>query len=176
MNMLDIILLIPLAFGLYKGYKKGFILEVASLIALVFAIYAAVRFSEYASEILKNDYGFETQYLPLVSFVLVFLIVIVLVFAFAKLLERILKLTMLNMVNRIFGAIFCGLKYALILSVILMVISSINLQNKIISTELRTGSLLYEPVSKMSSTLVPALKSRIGYIKQELEKLQIEND
>jgi len=34
MNYFDIMIAIPLIWGIYKGFKKGFIIEIASFIAL----------------------------------------------------------------------------------------------------------------------------------------------
>jgi membrane protein required for colicin V production len=46
MNYLDIILAIPLLWGLYKGVSKGIIKELASLVALIVGIYGAVHFAD----------------------------------------------------------------------------------------------------------------------------------
>ena len=45
-NLLDIILLIPLLLFAWNGYKKGFIIELASLAALVLGLYMAFFFSD----------------------------------------------------------------------------------------------------------------------------------
>jgi membrane protein required for colicin V production len=44
LNLLDIIILIPLLLFAYNGYKKGLIIEIATLIALVLGIYASIHF------------------------------------------------------------------------------------------------------------------------------------
>ena len=45
MNYLDIIIIIPLIWGAYKGFRKGFIIEIASLIALILGIWGGINFS-----------------------------------------------------------------------------------------------------------------------------------
>ncbi len=72
MNKFDLIVLIPLAWGLYRGFRKGLVIEAASLISLILATWGAIKFSGYLSELLSQEYEFETEYLPIVSFFLVF--------------------------------------------------------------------------------------------------------
>ena len=43
--ILDIIFLILFGWAAYNGFKKGFILQVASLAALFLGIYGAIKFS-----------------------------------------------------------------------------------------------------------------------------------
>jgi len=52
-NHWDIILFIPLAFAAWKGFRKGFIVELASIIALIAGIYIAANFSEVTANKLK---------------------------------------------------------------------------------------------------------------------------
>ncbi len=43
MNILDIIFLVPLLFALYRGFKKGLIHMIASLLALILGIVGAMK-------------------------------------------------------------------------------------------------------------------------------------
>ena len=47
MNYIDIILAIPLVWAVYRGFTKGFIIEIASLIAMVLGVYGAIHFSYF---------------------------------------------------------------------------------------------------------------------------------
>jgi membrane protein required for colicin V production len=173
-NKFDIIILIPLIYGLYSGYKKGFIIEAASLVSLLLATWGGVKFSGYVSEILTNDYGFETQFLPVISFLLVFLSILVGIHLLAKLLHGLLKLAMLGMVNRVFGAIFSSVKYALIVSVFIFMATSIIDETDIISPEEKNETYLYQHVSKLSYTVIPALKEQVSGLK-EIYKTRFED-
>ena len=51
-NLLDIILLIPLLWFGYNGYKKGLIIEIASLAAFILGLYFAFYFSDFTAEYL----------------------------------------------------------------------------------------------------------------------------
>jgi membrane protein required for colicin V production len=170
MNVLDIIIILPLLLGLFKGFKSGFVIEAASLVSLLLATYGAVRFSGYAAQILKEKYEFETEFLPVFSFLIVFIAVVILIHLLARVLQGFLKLAMLGTVNRIFGSAFCCFKYAMIVSVFLYLINFFNDENWIISEEKKAGSILYQPLSQMSVTLVPALKEQVMLLKQKYEE------
>ncbi|MBA3901600.1 MAG: CvpA family protein [Bacteroidetes bacterium] len=165
-NKFDIIILAPLLWGLYSGYRKGFIIEAASLVSLVIATWGGVKFSGYASELLTEEYGFETQFLPVISFLLVFLAILVGIHLLAKLIQGLLKLAMLGTVNRVFGALFSCLKYAVIVSVFIFMATSIIDEGDIITPIEKEETYLYQHVSKLSYTLVPALKEQVTELKE----------
>ena len=72
MNFIDIILIIPIIWFIYKGFKKGFIIEIASLIALFLGIYVAIHFSGNITSFIddnsvevKTHYGSFKAWLPI---------------------------------------------------------------------------------------------------------------
>ena len=54
MNVFDIIVTLTLGFGFFKGFKKGFVVEVASLGALFLGILGAVKFSSFVAQQIKG--------------------------------------------------------------------------------------------------------------------------
>ena len=59
MGILDIILGVLLAYGLFRGLKNGFFVEIASVIALIAGIFGAIHFSYIASDYLNELAGCE---------------------------------------------------------------------------------------------------------------------
>ena len=125
MNYIDIIIAIPLLWGLYKGFTKGIILEAATLIALGLAIWGAVKFHDFVTVWMRESLNWTSKYMPVISFALIFIGVLVLVFAIAKLLEKIIKAVALGFLNKLAGGIFGILKFGLILSVIIFLLNAI---------------------------------------------------
>ena len=158
MNYIDIILVIPVVWGLYKGIKKGLIIELASLIALIFGIYGGIKFSGFVSEHIQNLFNVSSKILPIISFAVTFLIIVILIYSLGKLLEKIVKIVALGIINRIAGGIFGVLKVTLIISFILTFINTINERIHFIDEKTKTNSLLYEPVLSVSSFIIPKLK------------------
>jgi len=167
MNYLDIIICIPVAWGLFKGFMKGFILEVAMLFALLGAIWVAVNFSDFISRQLHDRLGWHTTYLPVIAFVLLFIGVLIGVYALAKLLEKTVDAASLGPLNKLFGALFGGFKFVLILSVVFFLIDSVERSLPMISVEKKSQSLLYKPIAAVAPVVIPGLKD--SRIRKKLE-------
>lgn len=146
MNTIDIILGIFLIIGLVGGYRKGLLIEVASLIALIAGIYGAIHFSYIAGDHLKTKLDWSENYINLVAFVSTFAIIIIAVSLIGKVLTKIVDMAALGLLNRIAGAVFGALKFAVILGAVLIFFAKTNNKIGFVSEENMTSSLLYEPI------------------------------
>lgn len=157
MNYFDIIIIIPLLWGAFKGFKKGLVVEVASIVALFLGIWGGVKFSSVSASYLGDMFSISEKLMPLISFAVTFILIVILVFTLAKLLQKVIKMVSLSTINKIAGALFGALKFALIISVILNLVNNINREIPFIEPEMEDSSLLYKPVSKLAVILVPGL-------------------
>lgn len=167
MNYIDIIICIPLVWGLYKGFTKGLIIEAASLIAFALGVWGGLHFSGFVAKKIMSSFNWQSPYLPIVSFAITFLLIIILVYFIAKLIQRLVEGMALSAVNKISGAVFGVLKFALVLSVVIFIIDSIGKSYPMISLKTKNESLLYQPIGKVAPLLIPALKP------QQLDALNI---
>lgn len=156
MNYLDIIIILPIIYLGWKGLKKGIIIEIFTLLALLVGIYAAVHFADQTSTWLKKNVQ-DVPYLPVVSFVLTFLGAGALVFFGGKALEKVVSIASLGFMNKTAGAIFGAIKGALIVSVLLVALESIDDKKEFIPNKLRKESLLYEPILSISKKIYPSI-------------------
>jgi membrane protein required for colicin V production len=159
MNYLDIIILIPLLWGLYKGFTKGLIIELASLVALFLAVWGGINFSDSLTEYLREEMGWSSTFLPIISFSIIFLVILLLVYAIAKLTELFVKTIALGFVNRLLGGIFGVLKYGLIISALIFIMNTIEKTIPLIPVEEKHNSLLYEPFEKITIFIFTSLNS-----------------
>ena len=169
MNLLDVIIFIPLAWGAYKGFKRGLVFEVFMFIGLVLGLYLAFKFSNLLNGLAAKIAGAESAVIPYLSFILLFAAILLIMILLGKFLEGILKITSLNIFNQVAGAILGLVKFMLAVSVILMLFKKLEPRWNFINDDTKKESLLYDPVSKSSSFLAPALQD----IKEEFGK-QIE--
>ena len=158
MNYFDIIIVIPLLWGAYKGFKKGLIIEVASFFALFLGIWGGVKFSSVSAKYLGEMFEISDKIMPLISFSITFILIVIAVFALAKILQKFIKMIALGLVNKITGAAFSILKFGLIISVILNLVNTVNSTINFIDPEMQESSLLYKPVSKIALIVIPGLK------------------
>lgn len=169
MNYFDCILVFPVLYGLYKGFSKGLILELASLLGLLLGVYCSVRFSSFIFEYLKIVLEIDAYYLQLVSYALTFILIVLLVTLIGKVLTMLLKMVALGFVNRLFGAFFGGLKALVVLCVILLIFDKLNKRFSIVSSEITESSIIYEPLVSCSLDFYPGVIEAYENRKKKLE-------
>lgn len=152
-NLLDIILLVPLLWFGYNGYKKGLIIEITSLAAFILGLFFAFYFSNFTARILKQYFTIDEKYMAAISFIVTFIGVLFIVLALGKILEKFIDILLLGFVNKLAGAVFGVLKGALFLSILIFVINYFNLSHTIIKQEAIKKSIFYKPVESIAPAL-----------------------
>jgi membrane protein required for colicin V production len=135
MNYIDIIIGLLLIFAAIRGFRKGFIVELASLAALILGIWGAIEFSYITEDFIKENFNFKTDYLYLISFAATLIIIVILVHLIGQAITKFIEAAMLGFLNKIAGMAFGVLRTALILSIILIVFEIFEVDMKIISQE-----------------------------------------
>lgn len=158
MSILDIFIIIPIVWAGYQGFRKGFVLEVTKLLALAVGIYGAIKFSEPMHIWLMENTEWDEQWLPAIAFGLVFVILIVAVYFFGRMVDSMIKAVQLGIVNRLAGLALGVLKMGLILSGLLMLIQSVDKGEMLLTRDRKESSLTYEPALKFGSTVIPAVQ------------------
>lgn len=158
MNWLDILLAIPMIWGLYKGLTSGFIMEIARLVALITGVYLAVRFAQELSEYVYQNSDITNEFLPILSFAIIFVGVVLLVHFFAKAIEQLAKAVALGWANKAAGAAFGVLRMTFILSIVIMMLSRFELLDKFNRGETAGKSFLYSPVTQLAPFILPILE------------------
>jgi len=156
-NYLDIIFIVPLIWAGYRGFKKGLVIEVSTLIAFGLGIWGGIHFSDFIAGLLADS--IESKYVPLVSFGVTFILIVAAVFVLGKMIEKAVNLVQLKLVNKVTGAAFGVAKVVLIMSVVLVIVNSFDQKAKIVPEDLKESSLLYQPLSNVSLKVIPALKN-----------------
>lgn len=157
MNWLDLVILLILIGGIFSGYRNGLIGEVASLAGLILGIWGAVRFSWWATELLEG-FGLSFSLMPVISFIITFLVIVLVVQAVGGLLRHLLESLSLKWLNKLAGIAVGVAKAAVITSIILILISSFDEGHRVIKEEVAEESLLYKPMSELVPWLMPFLK------------------
>ncbi len=150
MNILDIILGLLLLTGLFKGFKNGLILELASLFGLVAGIYGAIHFSYIAGNYISQYIHLDQKHINLASFLITLVLIVIIIHFAAKLLTQIINIILLGLLNKIAGAVFGTLRVAVLLGAILVFIDSINFSFPFDFID-KGGSKLYEPIKEIGS-------------------------
>src|SRR3989338_8571278 len=91
MNFIDILLIIPIGYGAYKGFKNGFVIELFTLLAILVGIYVGIHFSDFIAAWMKETFDWDSPYLPVVAFTLTFLGVGAMIYFGGKMVEKMVK-------------------------------------------------------------------------------------
>jgi len=151
MSFLDIILGVLLLWGFYKGIKNGLFVEIASLAAIVAAIYGAIHFSYIAGDYLSENLEWTERYINLMAFLITFIVIIIVISLVGKLLTKIANFAMLGLLNKVAGGVFGALKIAVILGALLVFFHKANKSFSFFTEENLKESILYEPVKEIGT-------------------------
>lgn len=165
MNWLDWTLLALIALAAFKGFARGFIVELASLVALVAAIWAGVHLSERVAEF--TGLGRDNAAL---AFLVTFVLVLLGVHLLARFITTLVDVAQLSLPNKLAGVLFGALRAAFTLSVTLNLLVGYS-EGELPPAKARTGSAAYEPVRAFAPLLVPALEGT-KWVKRAVEELK----
>ncbi|MBG8553267.1 CvpA family protein [Hymenobacter guriensis] len=119
MSAFDILLLIPLGVGAVKGFRRGLVLEVASLLAFVLGAVGGLLLLQDAIPLVRHYVGEAFGMLPLVTFLLVFALILWGVHLLGSFVKTAVHLTPLGMLDNVLGGAAGVLKWVLGLSLLL---------------------------------------------------------
>lgn len=165
MNFIDVLLLVPLGYAAWQGFKKGFIIEVFTLLALLVGIYAGIHFSDWTAKVIKGNVDMEDSYLPVVAFTLTFLAVGAMVYFAGKMLERMIKVVNLSPVNKILGIFFGLIKMVYTLSIVLILVETYDERGDFLPEEQKEASFLYYPIKVVAAATIPAIEESAIWLK-----------
>lgn len=160
MNTIDIVFGIILVLGLIQGFKKGLFVELASLVGLIAAIYGAIHFSHFAADWLVERTSWTERIINLAAFAITFVLIVLIVSLAGKVLTKIADFAMLGIINKIAGAAFALVKYAFLLSVVIMFLNEANERIGFVSEEAMEESVLFSPVKSIAPALLPAILAK----------------
>ncbi|MCB0768966.1 MAG: CvpA family protein [Flavobacteriales bacterium] len=167
MNWLDWVLVALLVFAAFKGFSRGFIVEVGSLVALVGGVWAGIHLSERVVDAI----GLDTKSAA-VAFLVTFLLVLVGVHLLAKGLTTLIDMAQLSLPNKWAGVAFGLLRSAFTISIALNLMAG-SRDGSLPSDRVREGSSLYAPIQSFAPFVVPVL-GETKWLAHAMGKLQEE--
>ena len=170
MNFLDIFIVLAIIYGAWFGFKKGFIIEVFTFLALFLGLYAGIRFSDFLSGLLLDWFDSKSKYLPVISFTILFLMAGAMVYFAGKTIEKMVKVVRLSLINKLAGGLFGALKFALLLGGLILVIEAYEEKADFIDEETKEGSLLFLPLKDGTVMLIPAMGESTMFLKNALKE------
>jgi membrane protein required for colicin V production len=168
MSIIDIICLIPLGLFLYKGYQRGLIIELFSLIALLIAIVGSLKLSHAFISLFEKNL-IDHVWIPYIAYVLVFIALYFLVLSLGKLMEKVLKTAHLNFFNRIGGAFFGTAKALILISLFFWVSDQVGIPTQ----DVLQKSLAYKHTKALGPMIMQGMHHSIPVGKSVVNEIEI---
>jgi membrane protein required for colicin V production len=163
-----------LAYGAYKGYKRGLIMSLFMLLAIVVGLYAAFQLTDVVVKWgSKNLHWEKTTLMPL-SFVLLFLGIGAAIYFGGKLLETALKVVKLSILNNLAGALLGILQWMYLVGTLLLFVLANDSKQNLISAQTRNQSVAVPFYTNMLQNTLPKISEGVvfdAYLQQAKEQL-----
>jgi membrane protein required for colicin V production len=143
--------LIPLALGAMGGFKKGFILEIITLMALILAVIGGFHFLHWGMSVLTDNFNLSGKFLPFLAFLLIFVGIIAIVNAIGQALKKIIHMAFLGGIDKLAGAVLGGIKFVFLFSILIWVFQVFGLE---LPQHLQDDSFLYTYVVALAPATV----------------------
>ncbi|MET0635560.1 MAG: CvpA family protein [Chitinophagaceae bacterium] len=151
--MIDGILVILLILAAIRGFQRGLIVGIFSFLAIIVGLAAAMKLSAVVASWMEESTSVSKDWLPFLSFALVFIGVVLLVRLGANLLQKTIELGMLGWANRLGGILLYALLYITVYSVILFYAIGLN----VIKPESLENSVSYPVISPVGPWFINTL-------------------
>lgn len=154
--IIDAIFLVCLLIFFIRGYSKGVVVALFSVLAIVLGVIGALKLSGTLALLLFDGGEKGGRWVPFVSYIIVFMLIVWVVRLGAKLIQRSFEAVALGWANRLAGALMYGFLLSFIFSSLLWLFN----QMGIINPETRSASYVYPVVAP----LAPRVFSLIGAV------------
>lgn len=166
--LLDIILLVLLILAVIKGYQRGLIVGVFSLIAIIVGLAAAIKLSTVVAEYIGKAVKISDTWLPVISFAVVFILVVLLIRLGANIIQKTVEIALLGWVNRLGGILLYVAIYLIVYSVILFYVEQV----KLIQPATIQNSATYTFIRPWGPRVINGFASVIPFFKDMFADLQ----
>lgn len=166
--LIDVTFLIVMLVAVYKGFSQGLIIAVFSLLAFIIGLAAALKLSVVVAHYLESSAQMSAKWLPILSFILVFIVVSLLVNICARILKKTINVAMLGGFDKLGGLIFYVIIYTIIFSVFLFFAEKSGLLN----SSAIAGSRVYDYVSPWGPKVIDNIGKTIPVFKDLFFQLQ----
>jgi len=164
---LDWLILVILLGGLIRGYMVGAVRQIGSIIGIVAALLFSVEFMESVGTVIVSSLGLSESLIPLTGFTVLFLGVYLLFLALSHLVEQVLESLSLSILNRIAGGAVGGVKAALLLSLLFLVLAGLEMPQR----DTRDASAFYQPVARLLPRTIEAAEEWMPAAKKAADQL-----
>ncbi len=167
MNKADIVIAILLALGTFAGYRRGFLLELFFLLAIILGVFIGFKLMGEGVDYLAGKFNADKTMLPYISFAIIFLIVMVVVSLIGRIIKDSVDKTFLGRMDALAGAALGLVKFAFGISVMIWLIEAFEIS---LPEGWKEGSTLYPMAAKVAPTLSEYFGEFLPFFKETFKQ------
>lgn len=156
MVWLDIVLLTPLIWGAYTGFKKGLIAQILGITSLLVGVWIGTQHQELIEFLIIDKV--QEKYLSIACFIILFFGIIILGSIIIKISEKFINFIQLKLLNKIAGVVLGIVKILSFLIVIVFIVESWDVNSFIIKRDTKEASIAYPIFKSIGNMVLPTLK------------------
>jgi membrane protein required for colicin V production len=165
---IDIIFLLLMVWAVFRGFRRGLIVSIFSLLAIIAGLAAAIKVSALVAVQLGKVVNISDRWLPIISFVVVFLGIVLIVRLGANLIQKTVEIAMLGWVNRLGGILL----YVILFTVVYSIFLFYAVQLHFFKEETIQHSVTYAYIQPWGPKVINSLGSIIPFFKDMFNELQ----
>ncbi|UPK70696.1 CvpA family protein [Chitinophaga filiformis] len=165
---IDIVFAILMVLAIYKGYSRGLIVAVFSFIAVTLGLAAALKLSTVTALYAQEHWGIHTRWLPVLSFIALFVGVVFAVRFGATLIQKMVEAAMLGWLNKLGGIILYSAIFIIVYSILLWIANQLYW----LSPELKMQSVVYPYIEPLGPAVMNLWGKIVPVFKNMFENLQ----
>lgn len=165
---IDLIFAAIIVLAVFKGYQRGLVVGLFSLVAVIIGLAAAIKLSAVVAGYIGKAVRVSEEWLPVIAFAAVFLGVIILIRLGAKAIEKAIEVAMLGWVNKLAGIILYTIIYTIIFSVLLFYAG----QLKLLQQDTVEKSLTYSFIQPWGPKVINSMGALIPFFKDMFGELE----
>jgi membrane protein required for colicin V production len=167
MTAIDILFLIPLLFFVIQGFRKGVIMELTTMIALIIAMIASLKLTFICLSYFPGLKE-KSPWIPYFAYIIVFIGFYILVYAIGKQIHNLIVTINLNIFNRIAGAALGACKIIFIFSFLIWLTEQID----VIPSNIKEKSLSYKYFKDIAPAVISMVSSWIPYFRDTISQIE----
>ncbi|MBK9380906.1 MAG: CvpA family protein [Chitinophagaceae bacterium] len=167
--IIDLILGIIILIAIFKGYQRGLIIGLFSLVSVIIGLAAAMKLSTVVAGYIGEAVNVSDEWLPVISFAIVFIVVVLLIRLGANAIERTVEVVMLGWLNKLGGIILYVAIYTVVFSVLLFYAEQVNL----VRSETIEKSISYSFVQPWGPRVINSVGSIVPLFRDMFAELEL---
>lgn len=164
----DLVFVVILILAVIKGYQRGLIVGIFSFVAIIIGLAAAIKLSAVVAGYIGETIKVSDTWLPVISFAVVFILVVLLIRLGANMIQKTVEIAMLGWVNRLGGILLYVAIFGIAYSIILFYAEQV----KLIQPDTIQKSVTYSFIQPWGPRVINALGTVVPLFKNMFAELQ----